>query len=266
MEGAKLPEADLYLVNLQRANLGGADLQGAILGYANLQDAVLGGANLQKTNLVTTNLRGAYLTGVNLQDADLGGADLQGADLSVANLQGASLHFTNLQGVDFWEANLQDVYLHGAVLDKYTTLPDNTKYNPQLDLVQLKRFTDPKHPEFWRSDDKFLPAYRGDDTDESGNNTIVQTTEDDLTKIEGIGSKIAAALTASQIDTFNKLATVSEDDLRSALKAAGIRSAPGMATWAEQAALAASGDWDGLQALQDKLIAGRREQKSDGGE
>jgi len=81
---------------------------------------------------------------------------------------------------------------------------------------------------------------------------------DDLTKIEGIGKKMSAALTDAGIDTFAKLAQANEDQLREAIEAAGMRLAPSLGTWAEQAELAAKDDWDGLEKLQDELSGGRR--------
>lgn len=81
---------------------------------------------------------------------------------------------------------------------------------------------------------------------------------DDLTKIEGIGPKMSKALITAGIDTFEKLAATSEDVLRQAITDAGMRLAPSLGTWAEQSEYAARGDWDGLQALQDTLVGGRR--------
>jgi len=82
--------------------------------------------------------------------------------------------------------------------------------------------------------------------------------DDDLTKVEGIGPKMSAALKAAGIDTFAKLAASSEDTLRQAIEAAGMRLAPSITTWAEQAELAAKGDWDALDKLQNELEGGRR--------
>ena len=82
---------------------------------------------------------------------------------------------------------------------------------------------------------------------------------DDLTKIEGIGPKMNAALNAAGITTFARLAQASEEELRAAIEAAGMRFAPSVSTWAEQAAYAARGDWDGLAAFQASLTAGRKE-------
>jgi len=82
---------------------------------------------------------------------------------------------------------------------------------------------------------------------------------DDLTKIEGVGPKMSAALIAAGLTTFAKVAAASEDELRTAIEAAGMSLAPSISTWAEQAELAAKGDWDALAALQDELKGGRRQ-------
>src|SRR5690606_19337414 len=65
---------------------------------------------------------------------------------------------------------------------------------------------------------------------------------DDLTVIEGIGRKMAGALSDAGIDTYTKLAEASEDDIRAAIENAGMRFAPSLETWAEQATYAARGD------------------------
>lgn len=84
-------------------------------------------------------------------------------------------------------------------------------------------------------------------------------TGDDLTIIEGIGPKMAAALVAAGIDTFAKLADSSEADLRGAVEAAGMNFAPSIPTWAKQAKFAADGNLEGMKAYQDKLVGGREE-------
>jgi F-type H+-transporting ATPase subunit gamma len=80
---------------------------------------------------------------------------------------------------------------------------------------------------------------------------------DDLTRIEGIGKKMAAALQSAGISTFEALAAADEEALRSAIEAAGMRFSPSLPTWAAQAAYAAHDDWDGLQTYQESLVAGR---------
>ncbi|MBI5669385.1 MAG: ATP synthase F1 subunit gamma [Chloroflexi bacterium] len=81
---------------------------------------------------------------------------------------------------------------------------------------------------------------------------------DDLTIIEGIGRKMATALKAAGIDTFDKLAQATEAQLVAAIEAAGMRFAPSLPTWPQQAAYALRGDWDGLKAFQKQLTSGRK--------
>ncbi|PJF22902.1 MAG: ATP synthase F1 subunit gamma [Phototrophicales bacterium] len=80
---------------------------------------------------------------------------------------------------------------------------------------------------------------------------------DDLTKIEGIGPKMAAALNSAGITRYAQLAQLSEEQLREIINNAGMRFSPSLPTWARQAEFAANGDWDGLRDYQDKLVAGR---------
>jgi predicted flap endonuclease-1-like 5' DNA nuclease len=80
---------------------------------------------------------------------------------------------------------------------------------------------------------------------------------DDLTRIEGIGPKIASILAAAGIMSYAQLAGTSASKLEQIVREdAGIKTAD-PASWPQQAALAAKGDWDGLQAFQNSLIAGR---------
>ncbi|MFN2141956.1 MAG: DUF308 domain-containing protein [Candidatus Promineifilaceae bacterium] len=77
----------------------------------------------------------------------------------------------------------------------------------------------------------------------------------DLTAIEGIGPKIAAALQAAGINSYTDLAATSPEQLRSILNTAGLSADP--STWPEQAQLAAAGKMAELQALQERLQGGR---------
>ncbi|MBZ0285670.1 MAG: hypothetical protein K8L97_33370 [Anaerolineae bacterium] len=81
---------------------------------------------------------------------------------------------------------------------------------------------------------------------------------DDLTVIEGIGPKMSSALVAAGLDTYAKLSNTSEETIRAAVQAAGMRFAPSIPTWAEQASYAARGDFDGLKAFQATLSGGRK--------
>jgi large subunit ribosomal protein L21 len=88
----------------------------------------------------------------------------------------------------------------------------------------------------------------------------VQEEADDLVKIEGIGPKAAEALKQAGIVTFAQLAESSTDDLRGILAEAGLKSM-NPDTWAEQAKLAADGDWDAFEKLQAELTGGRKTAK-----
>ena len=79
---------------------------------------------------------------------------------------------------------------------------------------------------------------------------------DDLARIEGIGPKVSKVLKEASISTFEDLSKAEVEDLRQILANAGLKMMD-PATWPEQAKLAAEGDWDALQELQDKLSGGR---------
>lgn len=80
---------------------------------------------------------------------------------------------------------------------------------------------------------------------------------DDLKIIEGIGPKIATVLADEGITTFAQLADTDPEQLEKIVREdAGIKVA-NPASWPEQAAYAASGDWDGLEKMQKRLVAGR---------
>ena len=79
---------------------------------------------------------------------------------------------------------------------------------------------------------------------------------DDLTVIEGIGPKIAAWLGEAGISSFAQLAAADPRDLAAILHARGFRLA-NPATWPQQAALAARGDWEELAKLKTRLKGGR---------
>ncbi len=86
----------------------------------------------------------------------------------------------------------------------------------------------------------------------------VTPVKDDLTKIEGIGPKIAKLLEASEIRTFSALGKTSGKKLKDILEAAGSKfQMHDPASWPKQAKLAAAEKWDELKALQDKLVGGK---------
>jgi small subunit ribosomal protein S1 len=83
--------------------------------------------------------------------------------------------------------------------------------------------------------------------------------KDDLKKIEGIGPKIAEHLNNAGILSYQQLADSKLEQLQQILEDAGPRyRIHDPSTWAEQAQIAAAGDWDKLKELQDKLDGGKR--------
>jgi len=88
---------------------------------------------------------------------------------------------------------------------------------------------------------------------------------DDLTKIEGIGPAVAEVLKEAGISTFDELAATPAISIKEILFDAGAgHSFRDPATWAEQASLAAAGQWDKLETLQEQLQGGNIRLAADG--
>jgi hypothetical protein len=83
-------------------------------------------------------------------------------------------------------------------------------------------------------------------------------TVDDLTRIEGIGPKISSLLQEAGISSFAQLAGTSVDRLQKIIADAKLTALADPATWPAQAKLAAEGEWERLDALQEELKGGRR--------
>lgn len=82
--------------------------------------------------------------------------------------------------------------------------------------------------------------------------------EDDLTRIEGVGKKIAELFHAEGISTFAELSRTPIRKLKSILEAAGPKFAMHQpSSWPKQSKLAAAGKWEELKLLQDELKGGR---------
>lgn len=100
-------------------------------------------------------------------------------------------------------------------------------------------------------------------TSKKGDNatTTLQEKEDvivdDLTKLEGVGPKVAKVLAAAGIISSAQLANADIEKLRDVLKEAGLQMMD-PAGWVEQADLAAKGETEALAKLQDELKGGRR--------
>jgi predicted flap endonuclease-1-like 5' DNA nuclease len=88
--------------------------------------------------------------------------------------------------------------------------------------------------------------------------------QEDLEAVIGVGPKIGAMLRNNGITTFAELVTTPVTELERIVESTGEEPAEvGVQTWAAQARLAASQDWEGLARLQDELqsdgAAARRE-------
>ncbi|MEH1101163.1 helix-hairpin-helix domain-containing protein [Micromonospora sp. CPCC 205561] len=72
---------------------------------------------------------------------------------------------------------------------------------------------------------------------------------DDFRRIQGVGPKMAAALQAAGIRTYRQLAELDEAALRETIRAAGLRAAPSLATWPQQAKVLAGAPLEAAAAL-----------------
>jgi DNA-directed RNA polymerase subunit beta' len=80
---------------------------------------------------------------------------------------------------------------------------------------------------------------------------------DDLTKIEGIGPKIAELLQQAGITNYHQLSQTAPEKIEEILQSAGgIYATRNPATWPDQALLAAAGEWERLKEWQDELNGG----------
>lgn len=87
---------------------------------------------------------------------------------------------------------------------------------------------------------------------------VTDAEPDDLTKIEGIGPKIAGLCNDIGIMTFQQLSITSVERLKEMLEAAGPRyRVHNPSTWPAQASLASQDLWDQLNAWQDVLDGGK---------
>ncbi len=80
--------------------------------------------------------------------------------------------------------------------------------------------------------------------------------DDDLTKIEGIGPKIAEIFASAGIKTFSDLSSSKVGDLRKILEDNKL-SSHDPKTWSKQATLAKNEKWEKLAELQDELKGGK---------
>jgi uncharacterized protein YjbI with pentapeptide repeats len=136
------PKTVVKRSNLQGMNLAENDLRAARIFFSNLRGCNLSGVNLQKANLRFSDLRGVNLVGADLTGAKLRGLNLQGANLQNVNFKNTQLTMLNLRGADLQGADLSQAQFMGKI-----QLPDGKPWTKKVDM---QRFTDPNHPEFYR--------------------------------------------------------------------------------------------------------------------
>ncbi|MCI0708902.1 MAG: pentapeptide repeat-containing protein [Chloroflexi bacterium] len=170
---ANLQDAKLWQANLQDAGLVSANQKGAELDEANLQGVHFGRPEFDETTTLpdrtiwSPDIDMKKFTDVNypefwhgfdlrekdLRNRDFANANLQGAILYSANLERVILRGANLQGAILTRVNFQDADLRGADLQgadlSASILPDGTRCTPHVDL---RKFTDADHPDFWQPD------------------------------------------------------------------------------------------------------------------
>jgi hypothetical protein len=93
--------------------------------------------------------------------------------------------------------------------------------------------------------------------EESATEVAAPASPDALKKLEGVGPKVEGVLNAAGISTYAQLAAADVEKLREVLAEAKLQMMD-PSGWIEQAELAAKGDWDTLEKLQDELKGGRR--------
>jgi large subunit ribosomal protein L21 len=109
---------------------------------------------------------------------------------------------------------------------------------------------------------RLMVDFIGRPDEEDKNEVKIEKKADDLTKIEGIGPKVAKTLNAAGISTFEDLSVANAEALQQILNDAGLQMMD-PTTWPQQAKLAADGDWDALKKLQDKLSGGRKKPETE---
>jgi len=83
----------------------------------------------------------------------------------------------------------------------------------------------------------------------------IRVMRDDFTIIDGIGKKVSSILISSNIDTFQKLASIDQSKLIKIIEDVDPRilRLTDITTWYEQARLAADNNWEALSALKLKI-------------
>jgi uncharacterized protein YjbI with pentapeptide repeats len=141
--GEDLTGVDLSHINF--IELGIRSLGGA----RRLRKARFAGSNMQWFNFTQCDLSGADFSSADLYAADFTeanlprtvffAANLENANLFLTNLREANLEQTNLRGAYLGDADLRGANLDGAIFDTETVLPDETTWEPGMDITAYTR-------------------------------------------------------------------------------------------------------------------------------
>ncbi|MEO0563950.1 MAG: pentapeptide repeat-containing protein [Chloroflexota bacterium] len=153
-------ERGLAMAAVEELKASGAIKDGSLIGV-NLEEAKLSGvrmgrADVRHARMDFADLSGAHLYFANMERADMSGSDLRGTVLTGANLRHADVVAAKLQGALLSEADLTHCKIDRAIFDETTQLPDKSNWSRKTDM---RRFTDPHHPEYWRSEMPESPAF-----------------------------------------------------------------------------------------------------------
>lgn len=157
LAGASLTNAKLWNATLTAAMLEGANLSGARIWQVNFE-----GGNFRQANFTNTVINETNFTRSILQDSAFIGAVITDTNFSNTELwhvdfSGTQFVSVNFDGAQFWEADLEGAQFAGnTVFSPTTILPDGTNWS---ELNPIDRFTNRQHPNFWRSDKVWSPAY-----------------------------------------------------------------------------------------------------------
>ena len=135
-------------------------------------------------------------------------------------------------------------------------------FSPVIEKIEILRHSKVRRSKLYYMRERFGKAAKMKTielTDEE--KSFYDQKPDNLTKIEGIGPKIAEVLNKNGITTFSELAKAKDADIQEMIK--DVKGNHQSDTWNEQATLARDEKWDELKKLQDKLIGGVEKKDSE---
>lgn len=159
--------------SMQERDFQGANLEGAKLWKADFQGADFKWARMKNTNLNAASLIGCRFVQANLQTAELNSVDARGANFHEAKFYRAACNRSGFQHADFTGAHMEGAKLHNADLrgalftraffDETTIMPDKQPWTAETDL---RRFTDPDHPQFYTAEARYNELKENADVEE----------------------------------------------------------------------------------------------------